>query len=261
MYEKILKWGFAIGGIAVAAFLVFATGIKVGEQNNCYAYAERHVAFFCYAKGSVLGALGSISNLISENRDVIEAVSTIAIALFTGTLWWSTRRLWRATKEAAEHIPLIERPYIYAFGVHKLITDRTVVGGFTPFIKYTVANYGKTPAVIEMVEAGMIVLNEIPIVPPHRDNFIHWLVRNPVMEPAERRANTKVELPDGVTFTNPSEQEFCPTLAEGHRLFFRLVIKYRGPFAGGYETSACWELDPDNNRFRETGGAKYNYAK
>ena len=43
-----------------------------------------------------------IFELIEQNDKIIGALSSIAVAAFTGTLWWSTRRLWRATKQLAD---------------------------------------------------------------------------------------------------------------------------------------------------------------
>src|SRR5467141_1234561 len=37
------------------------------------------------------------------HRELINVVSTIFIAGFTGTLWWATTRLWRTSKTHAEH--------------------------------------------------------------------------------------------------------------------------------------------------------------
>src|SRR6516162_7956282 len=40
------------------------------------------------------------------------AVFTGVLAFSTIGLWWSTRRLWRVTRIAAEHIPHVERAYV-----------------------------------------------------------------------------------------------------------------------------------------------------
>jgi len=41
-----------------------------------------------------------------------ERVTATVLAVSTIFLWWSTRRLWRVTRIAAEHIPHIERAYV-----------------------------------------------------------------------------------------------------------------------------------------------------
>lgn len=197
---------------------------------------------------------------------------TIAIAIFTGVLAWVTCGLLRANLKTAgaaevsantarDAFTKLERPYIHAFGAYKLEIDRAVVGGFEPFVRYSVANYGKTPAVLEDVIAYMIVSGETGPAGPPDDRGVHWLLRTPVFAPKERRDDLKQTIPEGLGFDHPSTNEICPRTGPSEDLFLRVIIKYRGPFAGGYETSACWRLDGGNNRFAEFGGREYNYTK
>jgi hypothetical protein len=76
------------------------------------------------------------------------AVFTGVLAISTIFLWLSTRKLWRVTRIAAEHIPHVERAY---------------VSGGTPWtddslteLILTINNYGKTPAFVGTVIIGMI---------------------------------------------------------------------------------------------------------
>jgi hypothetical protein len=76
------------------------------------------------------------------------AVFTGVLAISTIALWWSTHKLWRVTRIAAEHIPNVERAY---------------VSGGTPWtddslteLRLTINNYGKTPAFVGTVIIGMI---------------------------------------------------------------------------------------------------------
>jgi hypothetical protein len=76
------------------------------------------------------------------------ATFTVVLGFSTVFLWLSTRKLWRITRIAAEHIPHVERAY---------------VSGGTPWtdaslteLCLTINNYGKTPAFVGTVIIGMI---------------------------------------------------------------------------------------------------------
>src|SRR5260221_3446711 len=105
---------------------------------------------------------------------------TFFVFVFTAFLWIATYRLSRdarkvsdrqgletanalaiatdsadAAKKAADvaerTLTDLERPYIFAFGAFSLNVDQSVAGGFIPFVTYSVANYGKTPGIVEGV--------------------------------------------------------------------------------------------------------------
>ena len=56
----------------------------------------------------------------------------------------------------------MERPYIYLFGPYKLKIDRAVAGGMEPYVRYTIANYGRTPATIRSISGGISVGTDKP---------------------------------------------------------------------------------------------------
>jgi hypothetical protein len=62
---------------------------------------------------------------------------------------------------------------------------------------------------------------------------------------------------DGTWKTNP-----VPNLSidKGDKVFFRIIIKYSGPFSKGHETEATWIYDPFFLKFIPWGGKKYNYT-
>jgi hypothetical protein len=67
---------------------------------------------------------------------------TTLLALSTLLLWFSTRRLANAARLAAEHVPAVERAYIFGGPTDLfLIHDQATV-------RLAMQNYGKTPAVI-----------------------------------------------------------------------------------------------------------------
>jgi hypothetical protein len=95
------------------------------------------------------------------------ALATIFIAIFTFTLKRSTDNLWTITKITAEHIPRIERAYIYGgFGGRLAVPDGQ--GGFNIATAVSMANYGKTPGFIRFIEYGSCHLNDLPVRPEYQ---------------------------------------------------------------------------------------------
>lgn len=93
---------------------------------------------------------------------VIAALGAVATAIFTGTLWWSTRELWKASErqiklveEAAKQQWRLERPYVYA--VPTTSTLRDFIGGKSskPEIVLNIKNAGRGPARIKLVMLEM----------------------------------------------------------------------------------------------------------
>jgi hypothetical protein len=90
------------------------------------------------------------------------AVFTGVLAISTIGLWWSTRKLWRITRIAAEHIPHVERAYVSG-------GTRWTSPEFT-HLQLCVNNYGKTPAFIGTVIIQMIERNaQVPEKPEYAE--------------------------------------------------------------------------------------------
>lgn len=85
-------------------------------------------------------------NFLQEYSGAISAAATLLIAIFTGTLWRSTGRLWKMTKTSVDAVRQAERAYVKmshtapAFDLVKTIGQ----GGLTVEIK----NSGRTPATV-----------------------------------------------------------------------------------------------------------------
>jgi hypothetical protein len=87
--------------------------------------------YACRAKASLLGSVEQALLLI-----------TALLALSTLLLWVFTRRLANAAKAAAEHVPAVERAYVFGGPTDLfLLHDQATV-------RLAMQNYGKTPAVI-----------------------------------------------------------------------------------------------------------------
>lgn len=147
----------------------------------------------------------------------------------------------------------LERPYVYIFGVHQIELD-----GHGHHVKYSIANYGRTPAEITILAAGMGTHPREPIDPlvtDYRDDPLHDILVRPVLPPDDVRKLMTLA-PDGVRFKPPIQYEgvFSPThdniipdLPKDEHFFVWIRVQYSGPF-DDYLTNACWRYDRLTNR-------------
>ena len=109
-------------------------GQETGASDPCIrgeGAAGTAVYYACRAKALVLGSVEQSLLLI-----------TALLALSTLLLWVYTRRLANAAKAAAEHVPAVERAYVFGGPTDLfLLHDQATV-------RLAMQNYGKTPAVI-----------------------------------------------------------------------------------------------------------------
>jgi hypothetical protein len=94
------------------------------------------------------------------------AVFTGVLAVSTIALWWSTRKLWRVTRIAAEHIPHVERAYVSG--------GATGVENSPEHFAVTIDNYGKTPAFIGTIWAKIVPEDELPDTPVYDPPEFGW---------------------------------------------------------------------------------------
>jgi hypothetical protein len=102
-------------------------------------------------------APGFIWAYVADFFSTPERVTATILLVSTIALWWSTRRLWRVTRIAAEHIPHVERGYVSG--------GATGVVGEPQHFAVTVDNYGKTPAFIGTIWENIVPENELPDIP------------------------------------------------------------------------------------------------
>jgi Trk-type K+ transport system membrane component len=89
------------------AFVVWLTVLYPLYFDVCDP-AERGKAQNCEQYQVALAILLKIGQVLSH-AETWTAIGTILIAIFTWTLWRSTRNLWNVTKITAEHILRVER--------------------------------------------------------------------------------------------------------------------------------------------------------
>ncbi len=102
---------------------------------------------------------------VEANHGPLTALATIALAIFTTTLWLATRKLVR-------HGPQIERAYISAGGFRRFLPQpvapdsREVRMIDTRRFEFHVNNYGKTPGTIFQIGWGFCETTAVPNVEP-----------------------------------------------------------------------------------------------
>jgi len=122
-------------------------------------------------------------------------------------------------------------------------------------VTYSVANYGKLPAVIEDMQVSLSVFTE-PLAPARTD-YNHPLAVSSVLVPGEPRHN----LDEGLEWSSFGSDEYGNDIPDlgGNDLFFWIVIRYRGTFTGNHVTRACWRYDGRTGQFVEfNGGPEHN---
>ncbi|UGY12258.1 hypothetical protein HAP48_0026415 [Bradyrhizobium septentrionale] len=166
----------------------------------------------------------------------------------------------RQARVAEDTLTKIERPYVFVFNVSPLTIVRLEdwengTEGVRLSVTYSVANYGKLPAVIEAMQVSLSVHAEPPA--PVNYDHNHSLAISAVLVPGEPRN----DLDEGLAWNDVELDDYegdRPDFGDMH-LFFWVFIRYRGTFTSGHTTRACWRYDERTRRFAEfNGGPEYN---
>jgi len=285
----------------------------------------------CDSYNVILFSAWRLAKALDHWTALIAAIATVAIGLFTYTLKRSTDKLWEAGERQLEHakdeafsasfnrlkeetrlqeqieilrqsaeasaeqariagaaLTQLERPYVFIFGIRGIKRD---AASKDFFVEYTIANYGKMPAIIEAPYIGFVISErgEPPIPPLIFDG--HSLMNSPILQAGEQRKKTREYFPAGMVGEDiiarvdrvvraadiePNRvllgasdgldeisSDIVPTfnVPDGFDLFFRAVIRYRGPSTAGHETGAVWLYYPGTFEFAVRGGEEHNYVK
>jgi hypothetical protein len=178
----------------------------------------------------------------------------------------------KQAKIAERALTELERPYVFIFDVKEFGFDRETS---EYFVEYSVANYGKMPAIIEGAYIGFVFSDRAePPAPPLMEDS-HTLMTAPILQAGERREKIREYLPTGSTtgaifvdvrFQRPSERTHAVgpvfDVPEGNDYFLRAIIDYRGPSSHGHSTGALWLANyPASGQLAQRGGDEYNYIK
>jgi hypothetical protein len=280
----------------------------------------------CGSYNVILYSAWRLAKALDHWTALIAAIATVAIGIFTYTLKRSTDKLWEAGERQLEHakdeaftaalknkreevrlgeqieilrqsaeasaehariaraaLTQLERPYVFIFGVRGIKQNATSKDFF---VEYTVANYGKMPAIIEAPHIGFDISEraEPPLPPLLHDS--HRLMVSPILQAGEQRKKIRAYFPAGmvgpdihgivqvVTAADIDPQAILSdaeevtenvvpniNIPDGFDIFFRAVIRYRGPLTAGHETAAVWLYYPGTFEFAVRGGVEHNYVR
>ncbi|HMK80092.1 MAG TPA: hypothetical protein VK438_10605 [Xanthobacteraceae bacterium] len=190
--------------------------------------------------------------------DKLIALFTLALVIVGGLqayyLWGTveaTRNLAGATKVAAEHIPRVERAYLFLW--HELKHNSTpnadgALPGEILEIQFAFRNQGKTPAILRRIDVDIRVVDKIP---------------------TELRDTGALDMPTGLVLSSDEKTPFFPRRqlilpeqwADIHKrkkiLLFLGVVKYKDVFGSPHETGFCF--DWDGSGFSPAPTDKLNY--
>ncbi len=176
----------------------------IDHQSENYQFTPEQCRIF---SGPLFPALVWVLRFIEEHHNGVIALFTIILTLSTIGLWLSTRALWRVTRIAAEHIPIVERAFIHG-GVHpdgrSLVCDEQKIR-----VRFSVANYGKTPGFIKSIKVGSGQLDGLSDDPIYSKDVPVSDLYFPMMTMSELR------YPDDVEVTVP---------ADGKRVVFQRIF-------------------------------------
>jgi hypothetical protein len=271
--------GLWIIRICVAAILgLVVTGIHAQaplvtlncppHKNNQYDYPEPEncASPDILISLTILDLWHGTGVFIRENRDDINALSTMAIAVFTFTLWRSTRRLWQATRQAVDGgnraLEIANKTYV---STHR---PRIIVRGLATFlrpsskniveIRFTVHNNGDTLADIleykfymflsdEHRKYNPIVLQDAPALPCRIDagRDVLW------------SCHTDLNL---LKFINENNRVFWEFDKPPHDWEFRGTIYYADINGGRRQSSFHRAYDFKTKRFRKIEDSEFEYG-
>jgi hypothetical protein len=236
---------------------VAATGQKVTEET---AARERQLIEYTGKTADYTGAIALL------------ALAALIVSIAQAWFFWrqlnhmregmrDAATVARATQVSADiadkTFQRIQRPYIFISGIGAITHD-----GFDDksFVEYSVVNHGQIPAVIEDVQTSFACLPQDFPDPTLQAELDHELFVHDVVGAGKRRPRIKVFAPEGMRWVYEARQRMAPMVEPNEYLFVRVVIKYRGPFTSGHETSACWKYDGYTNSFIAYRHDQYTYT-
>ncbi len=256
--RKRLFW-FGAGLLAVGlTFLILPPYSAYCEEDHTNNY-------YC----SIYELAVALSAFVETYSGAFTALATIAIAWFTLTLKRSTDKLWEAGESQLRHaeteavrddvrlqeqmsiarqnadaaiqqartaeaaLTQLERPYIFIFNISGLELNELTEEGIILTATYSVANYGKTPAIIKYAQAVLAIGVDPPF--PDRLPANHTLVTSPILAAGELRPANEI----GYVWTGGSEFDedgaTIPSIPNGYTLYLWVIVTYRGPFTDQHE--------------------------
>jgi len=223
---------------------------KSGQSERTWITSDNLLALFTLGLVIVGGIqlrffyvqLRLISQSLADAKEAAEGTTAAAKA--------ATRQ----AKIAEDSLAKLERPYLFIFNVGRLKTEKLedpeAEGSGDDIllsVTYSVANYGKIPAIIKHAQAGLSVA--VNPISPNRLPYSHTLIVSPIFASGETRHKMVERFTWNGAYGNGEYEEIVPDFGKDNTLFFWIIIGYRGPFTDGHEIRMCWRYDEATGRF------------
>jgi hypothetical protein len=236
-------------------FILIPTPLYISEYKETTEYAQQNSEL---RNSYIWVSFWTLYDIIS-NAALLTAIATIAIACFTGTLWWSTRGLLRATNESIQ----LTREAFIAANRPRLIVRELLLFPITPSrssagIRYTIANNGAGRAEIVESHRELVLIKDAvlrPLQPIEGANP----VGNVTLEPGEhifREAESTIGYAE---FENAKHRQLYDA-DNSTKLFFRGFIIYADKNKLRRQMAFCREYKFTARCFRIVDDPDYEYA-
>ena len=266
----------------------------IGVQAECAGYGppgKEACRYLFVLRHWLEGGLAWIRS--DNNHAIIVAFGTVLIAAFTASLWWSTRRLWQANKQqsadmrasivqqrltaaaaqlsaktAKTALETLERPYVFPTEIGHIHLGDTFTGGTVrPYIRFSIGNYGKSPALLHRVQ-GRFTMIELPLTieKAHADNVAPGETQISEWTNSTALAEKTAIAVGRFTITHSIEIEEYnglgrPKVVTQSNLFFLLTIEYENISGVTIIAHSCWRWVHPGGTFARHGGKAWNYEE
>lgn len=235
-------WVFLIG------FYAFWIGVWSGEFIYGYLPLDAEKLTALFTGGQVVVAIGQVVLFLRQFRYMEDSVVAARDAAKAADI---------SAKTAQDSFSKLERPYLFVYGVTTIMWDERL----GPFVKFDVANHGKTPAIIEAAKIGISTSFNAPSAPllvPHE----HVLLTSPVLGSGDSVEGITEPFPLNIgAIRTGNDQMLVPDIGEDEELFLVVSIQYRGAFTNGHVTTACWRYDVPSCHFTQLGLSECNFLR
>jgi hypothetical protein len=208
----------AFAALAVIVFVAWETSLIPHYVNDCTYQYETYTKK-CAPNHIVLVLWRHISEFIEHFDKIIGALSGVAVAAFTGTLWWSTRKMWRVTNATLAHAEKTSdrqlRAYVYLEVVGRKYPPPPKISNRYA-ISLMVKNSGSTWARNLRVRHAMVV-------DPKTDepfDFVNW----DEIKPSPMVLGPGQEI--GMQYRDISGDELQEIIENKRRIFFVAWVTY-----------------------------------
>lgn len=217
----------------------FATceiGNSSASANNYY---QKHCTAF---NGPVIRVTRYIliltdSFLVSYEHELI-AGFTIALGFSTVLLWMVTRKAASAAQIAAEHIPRVERAYIF-FDPGQIGVSTEEDGETFTTVTPTITKYGQTPGFLKKIFLEFSAIEPKGAIASYDDDGV-WN--------CDLVIDTKIPINSPLTF--------CSAILVPHFTFG--YIEYLDIFGQTRKSRICFKIFPASGAWEFAGGAAWN---